>query len=252
MKFVWGKTYSTKLTADADAGCDGDKDGNALPPSKKIKASTTSLEDFEVEYVAFASDLTHWIEPVVSGYRVTVTFHLFKGTCTTPKSDSVPLSIQQQVQEVVKMNELRDKLSGSHIIFPLVHQYAERDGSRIVLKGGDATLFETLKYMKARPQIMFYYNEDTPAEEEENGEEEDTQLGQLWYLTESVAMTADCGFYDYDDCTKANMTELASLYRAIFAGSSNTTDMLLSVGGHYGNEASTEVYCGNACIFTTW
>ncbi len=56
MRFDWGAKYK-------DAAVSG---------------STSTTTTTPVEYVAFASDLDHWVEPVQSGYRVTVTFHLFK------------------------------------------------------------------------------------------------------------------------------------------------------------------------------
>ncbi len=233
VKFDWGSKYANMLTSSQQTG---DLDCNQ-----------------NVEFVAFASDLTHWIEPITTGYRVTVTFHLFNDKLaglSSIKLQNTNAFLEQVATDetFVQMQELMEskKLEGSHVLFPVSHDYSERSSNNIVLKGSDAVLFDVLKHLGARPTILFYYEHD--GENPEYSDEEDGQLGEYWYLTSNVRISTESGFNGVDN----GIDDLADRYRAIWANHGNMKSVELSVGGRYGNEPSLEVYHGNVCIFTTW
>ena len=123
VKFDWADKYANgKATPDA-----ADSGGVAA-----------------VEFAAFASDLTHWVEPVTTGYRVTVTFHLYRQTKPTTgntvmEAITSPWVLQREdrpaVVNLVALRASSDKLAGKEVVFHLVHQYAARSSKEVVLKG---------------------------------------------------------------------------------------------------------------------
>ncbi|KAF7291184.1 Fe2OG dioxygenase domain-containing protein [Mycena indigotica] len=79
-----------------------------------------------VAYIAFFSDVTHTVEPVVSGYRVTLTYNLF----LTPRSATGPNNRLVPPPEQACETSLRALLAdpkwfpkGGHLAFGLTHQY---------------------------------------------------------------------------------------------------------------------------------
>jgi hypothetical protein len=136
-------------------------------------ANMSKSSSVDVEYVAFVADLPHWIESVRSGYRVTVTFHLFQEQNQqqvhllaiseidgqSPTASSTSLSDlnsfpQRFLESCKRSHEMRQliaylkasqKLQNKIIVFPLKHRYAAQKADQVVLKGGDAVLFQMLK-----------------------------------------------------------------------------------------------------------
>ena len=117
-----------------------------------------------IEYVAFATDPDHWVEPVVSGYRVTVTFHLFHESLehsSPERRDQQQVTGTQMIQEIQALHELKTIVE-SHalhdvpIVFPVIHEYSERHASSILLKGSDSILFQLLHVLGGKPRIMYY------------------------------------------------------------------------------------------------
>jgi predicted 2-oxoglutarate/Fe(II)-dependent dioxygenase YbiX len=141
------------------------------------KSASTTTTAANVEFVAFLSDLPHWIEPVTSGYRVTVTFHLFqeqikqstktqkllddKQSSTDPMSRGI-FEVCESSEEMKNLLALKvsKKLKGKMVIFPAQHQYAAEKREDVLLKGGDAVLFRMLKKAGLNPKVCFNIYKD--------------------------------------------------------------------------------------------
>jgi hypothetical protein len=216
-------------------------------PSEDQAVSTTAVPGHaDVAYIAFASDLDHWVEPITSGYRVTVTFHLFLENLA---ADRLVQPVLQQLKysdalAAAKALHAKSALSGTTILFPLVHAYSARNGNNVVLKGGDASLFQCLKQLGVCPKVMFYYDHyhDYDYDHEREGGCE------RYHLTETVDFYTQEGLYEGESAIDA----LARPFEVLWARQPTSRKQLLSVGGHYGNEASIGEYYGNACIVTSW
>jgi len=303
VKFDWAAKYAAAATASADAA---------------TSTATAPSHNPPVEFAAFASDLTHRVEPVTAGYRVTVTFHLFRetivgfaklvnndenydeeeegenaedvdmeeedddgddeceedqdedewdgmentaeDTAVTEEKENVhheqlekslvllQLENAKEVQALMKL-KASNQLKGKHVLFPLMHHYAARKGAAVVLKGGDAALFQMLKEKaQVSPKIMFYYDYE---EEDDEDEDEDDDDEMTCYLTSSVIMyTQNCYYEDVEDSKLIH--DFADKYKVFWARRALRSSVALSFGATYGNEPSIECYKGNLCILTTW
>jgi hypothetical protein len=49
-----------------------------------------------------------------------------------------------------------------------------------------------------------------------------------------------------------NVKNLATKFKAIWAGDIKKSNVFLSAAMHYGNESTLELYYGNVCILTHW
>jgi hypothetical protein len=194
---------------------------------------------------------------VTSGYRVTVSFHLYKESL---KLDVLSVPVPHSLMESNEAKEIRawiasEKLKGK-VIFPLVHQYSGRSGAEITLKGGDAALFKVLESFRLKPKIMFYYNyikeENKRYGVEEEEEEELSDDEVVCFLTDSPSLCSKIFVFDYESYYYNHMQDLAKPSNVIWARKPIISEVVLSVGGQYGNEGGIDVYYGNVCIHTTW
>jgi hypothetical protein len=259
---------------------------------KFANASKSPLVD--VEYFAFAADLVHWIEPVKCGYRVTVTFHLFqekvlhriipnsikkinlppsmtdqnKPTPTLKKRLRSSAIIYEELEASEEMRHLHalkasNKLEKKIVLFPLQHQYAAQDRNKVLLKGGDAVLFQMLKILDVNPEIKFYF--DPRYDEDENvfqdpddnfyeididGKEMfDAELPALkyCYVTNSIPpISTGLMHEDYEPMGSiAKKIKIIWAYPKVFS-------RVLTVAATYGNSMSVQPYYGNICILTMW
>jgi hypothetical protein len=237
MKFDWGAKFAEGSHALAE----------------------TAQEMSVVEYIAFASDLDHWIEPVVSGMRITVTFHLFREGKTS--TDEVTRPIVERLincAAVRAANELlrSKRLSGRNIAFPLVHRYSS--SGKAVLKGGDASLFQMLKRLGVHPRVMWYYDRSLYDESDEYYYEQQGQNTNLrpakWYLASDVESHLEYGIDEsvYDG-RNPPIEKLADPYEIAWARKPTNQQQTLTFVPYTGNEgASLTCYEGNICILTSW
>ncbi|KAF7291188.1 Fe2OG dioxygenase domain-containing protein [Mycena indigotica] len=126
-----------------------------------------------VAYIAFFGDVTHSVEPVTSGYRVTLTYNLFVTTSRSTKTVTLPHSRIVPPQELACETSLRALLAdsewfpnGGHLAFGLTHQYplprdprADRKSfiDTALLKGCDARLRNAAVRAGLQPQVRLMY-----------------------------------------------------------------------------------------------
>jgi hypothetical protein len=276
VKFDWGSQYgSATVSAAADDGA-------------SVAIPTAESADCAVSFIAFARDLDHWVEPVISGHRVTLTFHLFREDAAGADHVTQPIIDQLCDSEAVKAARALAAskiVSGTNIVYPLVHSYQVE--ANVVLKGGDASLFHMLKRLGVRPRVMWYYDrhlyehdddddedesecEDDIDDDEDGSEcEDDGSEGESHddraprkrakaielplekcYLTDVVEAISEVGFYECDG--ERAIDEIAGRYHVYWARTPKTDSQLLTAVGHYGNDCSIRGYGCNACILTTW
>jgi hypothetical protein len=276
VKFDWGSTYGSSCKATTMSTTTNPTNDAAAAESvsnstgSSSSASVTANEEIScgIEYLAFASDLDHWIEPVTSGYRVTVTFHLYKESLPEDGLSQSLLGNNNIVNsaEIKAIKELiaSKELKGKRVLFPVVHQYSGRSDSEVTLKAGDAALFQVLSNLGLNPKIMFYYDYDEDTDERvypsrkrrrgyassDDEEDENHRLTCKCYLTDEVDLYSYDGYYEGEDSRPVE--GLATSYRVIWARYSALDSQSFSVVPSYGNEPSIATYSGNVCIATTW
>ncbi|KAJ7058385.1 hypothetical protein C8F01DRAFT_1027085 [Mycena amicta] len=146
--------------------------------SEHLKAHRTNPANSPpaVAYIAFYSDVTHTVEPVISGYRVTLTYNLFLAS-RTPSTDSSAAARNIRSPSAPELDcekAIRELLSnptwfptGGIIGFGLTHQYPmpreDEYPSRPVLldlallKGCDARLKNSALRAGLRPRVRLVY-----------------------------------------------------------------------------------------------
>ncbi|KAF7291194.1 Fe2OG dioxygenase domain-containing protein [Mycena indigotica] len=125
-----------------------------------------------VAYVAFFSDVTHTVEPVTAGYRVTLTYNLFVTPASAPTTRITPppeLACETSLRALLADPKWFPK--GGHLAFGLTHQYPmprpyansysrSRNQSFIdtaLLKGCDARLRNAAVRAGLQPQVRLMY-----------------------------------------------------------------------------------------------
>ncbi|KAJ7058409.1 hypothetical protein C8F01DRAFT_1148148 [Mycena amicta] len=146
----------------------------------KTHQSTTSNSLPAVAYIAFFSDVTHTVEPVTSGYRVTLTYNLFLTARSAGSASSNPNTRMAPPPELACETSLRALLSnpkwfptGGYLAFGLAHQYPvprNPDTKKTLpvldltfLKGCDARLRNAALRAGLEPRVRLVYkiNEGT-------------------------------------------------------------------------------------------
>ncbi|EMD36269.1 hypothetical protein CERSUDRAFT_137906 [Gelatoporia subvermispora B] len=128
-----------------------------------------------VGYTAFFSDVEHEVTPVVSGYRVTVTYNLYytTGCDAVPEGEAISIARNPPANETVFKTALQTLLqdesfmaSGGTLGFGLRHEYAfdRKDPTKTDLahferrfKGSDAMLFRVCQSMGLAASVRVLY-----------------------------------------------------------------------------------------------
>ncbi|KAI0686996.1 hypothetical protein C8Q76DRAFT_686525 [Earliella scabrosa] len=144
-------------------------------------ALLTGCTEPSIAYVAFFSDVEHEVMPVLSGYRLTITYNLYWAEPKTPSaatSLSVPCSISTTESDLkAMMQKLLDDPTflpdGGRLMFGLAHKYplppahdfaSARDAVQSVgarLKANDAVIYRVMQdlSLSASFKILYSVNE---------------------------------------------------------------------------------------------
>ena len=97
---------------------------------------------YELAYAAFYADCKHEVQPVQSGYRVTLVYNL----CVAKRQQqpSAPRFLERADEIAAVLPALFEGGKRDKIVIPLKHQYTEENLHPHVLKGGDIALLATL------------------------------------------------------------------------------------------------------------
>ncbi|KAJ7034207.1 hypothetical protein C8F04DRAFT_1260216 [Mycena alexandri] len=228
-------------------------------------------------YVAFYSDVTHAVEHVVSGYRVTLTYNLFlvDNTARTPSKRIIPAP-EKTLEDSLRAL-LGDPLflpKGGFLAYGLTHQYPilpppevkykfvggrrqrEVPPNRLgpilhMLKGGDARVRTVSERVGLTTHVKILY--DTGEIDDEAGRD---------VLADDVLNTAQINEeYDTDltqeiarmgmvlDRREGRTQELKEKHKKKWVTKITDTNRVRSEYLAYGNEASIGYIYGNAALF---
>jgi Rps23 Pro-64 3,4-dihydroxylase Tpa1-like proline 4-hydroxylase len=123
-----------------------------------------------IGYAAFFSDVEHEVSPVISGYRVTLTYNLyFDDDGPVSADDSVskhPLLLNEGAfrEAFTALLENPEFLpEGGTLAFGLRHVYPIQDDLNHVydiLKGSDAVVYQSVSALGYEPELYIYYASD--------------------------------------------------------------------------------------------
>ncbi|KAJ7659231.1 hypothetical protein DFH06DRAFT_1327061 [Mycena polygramma] len=233
-------------------------------------AQLSATPDPAVAYVAFYSDVTHAVEPVRTGYRVTLTYNLFladRGTGTAPPQRAAPPP--EQAFESALRTLLEDPAflpTGGFVGYGLAHEYpmpragdgrGPLGGVLRILKGGDARirtvserigLATSVKILYDSGQGSDYAGEDVIADEVLDTEHTIRRKGVLLRRdAERAKEVAEDKDYDMD--SDREPTASSTAVPVHWVTKITKLDRVGSSYVAYGNEPSIAHAYGNAALF---
>ena len=115
-------------------------------------------------FVAFYGDTEHEVLPVTSGYRVTLTYNLYRRKSIHPGTLSIPTPFYVKLKQAL-VDLVNDKLklpNGGYLGFGLVHEYVHT-GRNVLkpllgqLKGSDRALADVCDELGLRYSLRLFY-----------------------------------------------------------------------------------------------
>ncbi len=174
-----GGALKIRHTEDPNESADDESEGTGECTEYTFDSSTllSTCAEPSIAYVAFFSDVEHEVLPVISGYRVTVTYNLYwatnSETSSTPSFMPRPISTTAENLRETMRRLLDDPAflpDGGHLMFGLAHKYPlapnlEPDskarqalcdvGSR--LKANDATIYKVMHELSLPATFKILY-----------------------------------------------------------------------------------------------
>lgn len=163
----------------------------------------------KASFVAFFSDVEHEVMPVISGYRVTLTFNLFTESTgyeeaavpTFPETKGIELEIKDAVADLLDSSIME---RGGYIGFGLSYKYPFQHRttqmSEIRLKGIDAAIQRACASLSLRVELKIYYaDQDDPDRESADSEAEEGVLMDKFIPIEDYGQIEDSLIYRIRD-----------------------------------------------------
>ncbi|KAJ7061837.1 hypothetical protein C8F01DRAFT_1252621 [Mycena amicta] len=226
----------------------------------RVRSKARTREPMSIAYIAFFSDVTHAVEEVVSGYRVTLTYNLF--LANRPASRLLPAR-RSSPAEAACDKALRALLAdtkflpaGGLLAFGLEHEYpvprTPRDPQTLgyvlrILKGADARMQSVASRVRLQTTVKLVY------------QSQEYDYGDKVYGGNSVALGAVVDLEDLceddmnwvdpdvdDGDSDASVDERTPVYWVTKLGRGNLAE---SAYVAMGNEASLGHSYGNAALF---
>jgi hypothetical protein len=123
-----------------------------------------------IGYAAFFSDIEHEVAPVISGYRITLTYNLYFDDDGPVSANDTHLTHPQPENEGAFPEVFKGLLEdpeflpdGGTLAFGLRHVYPiENDLKHVynVLKGSDAVVYQTFRELGFEPVLYLYYQDE--------------------------------------------------------------------------------------------
>ena len=113
-------------------------------------------------YVALFSDVEHEVLPVTSGYRVTLTYNLYRNTMHPTTSIPTPFHLELKQALVDLVNDKSKLPNGGYLGFGLAHEYVHT-GYNVLdlllaqLKGSDRALADVCDELSLRYSLRLLY-----------------------------------------------------------------------------------------------
>ena len=148
-----------------------------------------TVDQPNIGFVAFFSDIEHEVAPVTSGHRITLTYNLYFDGVSRSVSESdavsnhlIPPELQPPNQEgfreafKVLLGNPEFMADGGTLAFGLRHVYPIKGSLKHVynvLKGSDAVVYQSMRALGFDPVLYVYYDEDSNFEDDEDDEDHD-------------------------------------------------------------------------------
>ncbi|KAJ7583074.1 hypothetical protein C8J56DRAFT_832181 [Mycena floridula] len=227
-----------------------------------------SSEKPSVAYVAFYSDIEHEVLPVMSGYRITLTYNLYMESSakkTYNIENSIQAPLQATLQRLLSNNSFLAK--GGKLGFGLQYEYPYASGQKLqslhqILKGNDAKLYRACQELNLGPKLAVIYGcGDTYEGKAEVLMYEFLDLTRHWQIESSeelvevlketggVVVSAEKGEeYEDEDGDEQMIYQVEEHEQVTWVTSPTYINKVSANYICYGNEASMSTVYGNMCL----
>lgn len=121
---------------------------------KETKLTTATTSEWTTSYLAWFSDVPHEVEPVLTGYRIVLTFNLINIGGATFSTVS---SYDKQIESLRSVfNSWVDEPTPQFLIYPLEHKYTNYSLSLDTLKGNDLVLAQSVSKLVQETNMVCY------------------------------------------------------------------------------------------------
>jgi hypothetical protein len=116
---------------------------------------TASCSKFDVPTLAWYSDVKHEVKPILSGYRLALTYNLLQDQCL-PKQDAASLELQHtHFAQLFRARQARFSAI-EHFVYPLERDYTNASICLRNLKGADAAKGRLLEQVCAKNGVYWF------------------------------------------------------------------------------------------------
>jgi hypothetical protein len=129
-----------------------------------FKIDWASLSKTHHQWIAFYGDCVHWIDPVVSGVRVTIAYNIFLNNID--KKEDVFFKNELLNMKLDKLFSKKEISINETKLYAISTSHQYTHATDTVLKGSDALLFKKLEEAKLNPRVGTVVYEDLDNEDE--------------------------------------------------------------------------------------
>lgn len=128
---------------------------------------TAATSAYDLSTLAWYSDVQHEIKPILSGYRLVLTYNLVQDQ-TAPKQTAAAQDANHETLERLLRAWNHNFNYQDHFIYPLSFKYTENSLSQANLKGSDAAKGRYLDQVCVREGVYWFLAQMTKQNEEED------------------------------------------------------------------------------------
>lgn len=221
--------------------------------------ANSTVDEPEIAYAAFYSDVEHEVFPVTLGSRVTLTYNLYKEQDTHNQvtvNDTRTPDIMPEIKQ--SLSKLLDDLAffpgGGMLGFGLRHQYplrANRGAYDVedvdLLKGSDAVICRACQSLSLSVDVQVSY---VPQDDSKRKYLVDGELGNFNLLDGSLSswMEAERGVESVKDQEDSQDSRVRHTTRIFWVTPRMGLNRLTSTFAHYGNEPDIGYLYGDICL----
>lgn len=221
--------------------------------------ANSTVDEPEIAYAAFYSDVEHEVFPVTLGSRVTLTYNLYKEQDThnqvTVNDTRTPDIMPEIKQSLSKFLDDPAFFSGGGMLgFGLRHQYplrANRGAYDVedvdLLKGSDAAICRACQSLSLSVDVQVSY---VPQDDSKRKYLVDGELGNFNLLDGSLSswMEAERGVESVKDQEDSQDSRVRHTTRIFWVTPRMGLNRLTSTFAHYGNEPDIGYLYGDICL----
>ena len=126
--------------------------------NQKRKLHTQDTGEFGMKWLAWYTDVNHAVKPVLSGYRLVLTYNLIRRGSNV--STSIPPSVQfnpvRKLELAIAKWQTETDREG-HLLYMLEHQYSEANFGLDSLKGKDQQRVRNLSDAAKKQDVCVYF-----------------------------------------------------------------------------------------------